>query len=220
MTALAQADTLPRCPWPRDDALYIAYHDEEWGVPEYDDRALYEKLILDGFQAGLSWITILRKRENFRRAFDGFVPEKIARYTPKKVERLMQDAGIVRNRAKIEGTVLSARAWLEIMEKGPGFSELLWDFVDGKPKVNRFKTDAAGAGGNRDIAGDVQGAGAARLQILRTDHRLRVHAGRRHGQRSSDRMLPPRRGAEAGAEGLADVVTPGPSASLEGDRNP
>jgi DNA-3-methyladenine glycosylase I len=140
MTALAQADALPRCPWPRDDALYLAYHDREWGVPEYDDRALYEKLILDGFQAGLSWITILRKRENFRRAFDGFVPEKIARYTPKKVERLMQDAGIVRNRAKIEGTVLSARAWLEIMEKGPAFSELLWDFVDGKPKVNRFKT--------------------------------------------------------------------------------
>jgi len=140
MTALAKADGLPRCPWPNDNPLYIAYHDDEWGVPEYDDRALYEKLILDGFQAGLSWITILRKRENFRRAFDGFVPEKIARYTPKKVERLMQDAGIVRNRAKIEGTLLSARAWLEIMETGPGFSRLLWDFVDGKPKVNHFKT--------------------------------------------------------------------------------
>ena len=108
--------------------------------PNIDDRALYEKLILDGFQAGLSWITILRKRENFRRAFDGFVPEKIARYRPAKVERLMQDAGIVRNRAKIEGTVLSARAWLEIMEKGPGFSKLLWDFVDGKPKVNHYKS--------------------------------------------------------------------------------
>jgi DNA-3-methyladenine glycosylase I len=140
MTAVAKADALSRCPWANNDPLYIAYHDDEWGVPEYDDRALYEKLILDGFQAGLSWITILRKRENFRRAFDGFVPEKIARYTPKKVERLMQDAGIVRNRAKIEGTVNSARAWLEIMENGPGFSQLLWDFVDGKPKVNRFKT--------------------------------------------------------------------------------
>src|SRR5207245_449166 len=98
-----------RCDWPGEDPLYISYHDEEWGVPEYDDRALYEKLVLDGFQAGLSWITILRKRENFRRAFDGFDPEKIARYTPKKIERLMQDAGIVRNRAKIEGAVLSAR---------------------------------------------------------------------------------------------------------------
>ena len=112
---LAADSTLIRCPWPKDDALYVAYHDEEWGVPEYNDRALYEKLVLDGFQAGLSWITILRKRENFRRAFDGFVPEKIARYTPKKVERLMQDAGIVRNRAKIEGTVLSARGWLAAM---------------------------------------------------------------------------------------------------------
>jgi len=137
---LLHPDGLKRCPWPKQDPLYVAYHDEEWGVPEYDDRALYEKLILDGFQAGLSWITILRKRDNFRRAFDGFAPEKIARYTPKKVERLMQDAGIVRNRMKIEGTVLSARAYLDIMEKGPGFSRMLWDFVGGKPKVNRFRS--------------------------------------------------------------------------------
>jgi DNA-3-methyladenine glycosylase I len=137
---LLHADGLKRCAWPKQDPLYVAYHDEEWGVPEYDDRALYEKLILDGFQAGLSWITILRKRENFRRAFDGFEPEKIARYTPRKVEKLMQDAGIVRNRMKIEGTVLSARAYLEEMEKGPGFSRLLWNFLDGKPKVNRFRS--------------------------------------------------------------------------------
>lgn len=140
MSAPIDADGVVRCPWSNKDALYIAYHDEEWGVPEFDDRALYEKLVLDGFQAGLSWITILRKRENFRRAFDGFGPQKIARYTPKKVERLMQDAGIVRNRAKIEGAVLSARAWVEVMEKGPNFSKLLWEFVDGKPKVNRFRT--------------------------------------------------------------------------------
>jgi len=140
MTAGTKADGLPRCPWPNDDALYVAYHDDEWGVPEYDDRALYEKLVLDGFQAGLSWITILRKRENFRHAFDGFVPEKIARYRPNKIERLMADAGIVRNRAKIEGAVLSARAWLEVMEKGPGFSKLLWAFVDGTPKVNLYRT--------------------------------------------------------------------------------
>jgi DNA-3-methyladenine glycosylase I len=131
-----------RCPWPKDDALYVAYHDSEWGVPEYDDRALFEKLMLDGFQAGLSWITILRKRDNFRRAFDGFVPDKIARYRSAKVERLMADAGIVRNRAKIEGTVASARAWLDVMEKGPGFSKLLWGFVDGRPKQNRYKSIA------------------------------------------------------------------------------
>jgi DNA-3-methyladenine glycosylase I len=142
MTAHVHDDGLIRCPWPKIDPLYIAYHDEEWGVPEYDDRALYEKLVLDGFQAGLSWITILRKRDNFRRAFDDFVPEKIVRYRPKKIERLMQDAGIVRNRSKIEGTVLSARGWLDVMEKGPGFSKLLWDFVDGKPKVNHYKSSA------------------------------------------------------------------------------
>ena len=140
MSAIASADAPVRCPWPRDDELYVRYHDEEWGVPEYDDRALYEKLVLDGFQAGLSWITILRKRENFRRAFDDFEPEKIARYTPRKVERLMQDAGIVRNRMKIEGAVLSARGWLDVMEKGPGFSRLLWDFLDGRPKINRFRS--------------------------------------------------------------------------------
>ena len=139
--ALLHSDGLHRCPWPgKDDALYVAYHDKEWGVPEWDDRALYEKLVLDGFQAGLSWITILRKRENFRRAFDGFDPQKIARYNKRKTAKLMQDAGIVRNRMKIDGAVLSARAWLEVMEKGPGFSILLWDFLDGKPKINLFKT--------------------------------------------------------------------------------
>jgi DNA-3-methyladenine glycosylase I len=128
-----------RCPWPGTDPLYVAYHDEEWGVPERDDRALYEKLVLDGFQAGLSWITILRKREAFRRAFDGFAPEQIARYSNKKVEARMQDAGVVHNRRKIEGAIASARAWLEIMEHGAGFGPYLWDFVGGKPIVNRHK---------------------------------------------------------------------------------
>jgi DNA-3-methyladenine glycosylase I len=137
---LLHADGLHRCPWPgQEDKLYIGYHDTEWGVPEYDDRALYEKLMLDGFQAGLSWITILRKRDNFRRAFDGFKPEKIARYDARKKAALMKDAGIVRNRLKVEGAVLSARAYLEIMEKGPGFSAFLWDFLDGRPQINRYK---------------------------------------------------------------------------------
>jgi DNA-3-methyladenine glycosylase I len=140
LPALLHPDGKHRCPWPGQDPFYVAYHDDEWGVPERDDRALYEKLVLDGFQAGLSWITILRKRENFRKAFDGFQPEKIARYTPKKIERLMQDTGIVRNRMKIEGAVASARAWLQVMEKGPGFSVLLWGFLDGSPKVNNFRS--------------------------------------------------------------------------------
>ncbi len=139
-TVRTHDDGLKRCPWPGDDPLYVAYHDLEWGVPEYDDRALFEKLILDGFQAGLSWITILRKRDNFRKAFDDFDPEKIVRYKPAKVEALMNDTGIVRNRAKIEGTILGARAWLDVMDKGPGFSNLLWGFVDGKPKVNALRS--------------------------------------------------------------------------------
>ena len=138
------SDTPIRCGWRgmAGDPLYEAYHDTEWGVPVRDPRALWEKLVLDGFQAGLSWITILRKRENFRKAFDDFQPEKIARYNAKKVHALMNDVGIVRNRAKIEGTIASAKSYLEIME-GPGFSKLLWDFVDGKPKVNQFKTTAS-----------------------------------------------------------------------------
>lgn len=128
-----------RCPWPGSDALYVSYHDDEWGVPERDDRALYEKLVLDGFQAGLSWITILRKREAFRRAFDGFAPEKVARYNAKKIASLMQDEGIVRNRMKVEGAIASAQSWLKMMEDGPGFGAFLWDFVDGKPIDNRFR---------------------------------------------------------------------------------
>jgi DNA-3-methyladenine glycosylase I len=138
--AVLHPDGKLRCPWPKhDDLVYVNYHDDEWGVPEYDDRALYEKLVLDGFQAGLSWITILRKRDNFRRAFDGFNPEKIARYDARKKAKLMADAGIVRNRLKVDGAVLSARAYLEVMENGPGFSAFLWDFLDGKPKINKFR---------------------------------------------------------------------------------
>jgi DNA-3-methyladenine glycosylase I len=125
-------DGRSRCRWPGTDELYVAYHDSEWGVPEFDDRALFEKLILDGFQAGLSWITILRKRENFRRAFAGFDPAAIARFDAAHVEALMLDAGIVRNRAKIEGVVASARAYLAVQER-QGFSRFLWDFVGDRP---------------------------------------------------------------------------------------
>jgi DNA-3-methyladenine glycosylase I len=131
-------DAESRCPWPGQDPLYLAYHDEEWGVPEHDDRALFEKFILDGFQAGLSWITILRRREAFRRAFDRFDPEKIARYDGKKLAALMQDESIIRNRAKIEAAVTSARAYLALQEK-EGFSRYLWNFVDGRPIDNKFR---------------------------------------------------------------------------------
>jgi DNA-3-methyladenine glycosylase I len=131
------------CTWPGSDPLYVAYHDEEWGVPEYDAHALYEKLVLDGFQAGLSWITILRKRENFRKAFHDFDPEKIARYGKRDTERLMKNEGIIRSNAKIAAAIKGAQLWLDIEEKEPGgFRELIWKHVDGRPVQNRFKTMA------------------------------------------------------------------------------
>jgi DNA-3-methyladenine glycosylase I len=140
MAETLMSTAVKSCPWVGDDPLYRAYHDEEWGVPEYDDRALYEKLILDGFQAGLSWITILRKRENFRRAFGGFRPERVARFGARDVTRLMNDAGIIRNRPKIDAAINGARLWLDIMEKeSGGFSDLVWKHVDGRPQMNRVK---------------------------------------------------------------------------------
>jgi DNA-3-methyladenine glycosylase I len=135
------SDGISRCPWPGVDPLYVSYHDKEWGVPELDARVLYEKLVLDGFQAGLSWITILRKRENFRKAFEGFEPEKIARYGKREVNRLLANEGIVRSPAKINAAIKGAQLWLEIQEKEPGgFPYLIWKHVDGRPKINHWKT--------------------------------------------------------------------------------
>ena len=128
-----------RCVWPGTDPLYLAYHDTEWGVPEYDSRALFEKLILDGFQAGLAWITILRKRDAFRTGFAGFEPDAIARFTDADVQRLLTDAGIIRHRGKIEGTIKSARAYLAISEREP-FADFLWKHLDGRVTQNAFRT--------------------------------------------------------------------------------
>jgi DNA-3-methyladenine glycosylase I len=138
---IMHADGKARCWWPGVDPLYVLYHDTDWGVPETDSRALFEKLVLDGFQAGLSWITILRKRDNFRKAFDGFEAQKIVRYTPKKLASLMQDEGIVRNRAKIEGIVRSARVFLDIEQK-EGFAAYLWKHVDGRPVQSNLRSRA------------------------------------------------------------------------------
>ncbi len=128
-----------RCPWPGVDPIYVNYHDTEWGVPETCDQALFEKLLLDGFQAGLSWITILRKRDAFRDVFEGFNAQKIACWTQEDIEKHMLDARIVRNRSKITSSITSARAYLEIQEK-QGFARYLWNFVDGKPIQNQLKT--------------------------------------------------------------------------------
>jgi DNA-3-methyladenine glycosylase I len=124
-----------RCPWPTDE-LYIRYHDEEWGVPVHDDRRLFEFLILEGAQAGLSWRTVLNKRENYRKAFDHFDAEKIARYSPAKVAGLLQDEGIIRNKLKVQSAILNARAFLKVREEFGSFDAYLWRFVDGQPIIN------------------------------------------------------------------------------------
>ena len=131
-----------RCTWVSDEPIYLAYHDQEWGVPDHSDRALFEKLILDGFQAGLSWITILRKREHFRKAFDDFDPAKISRYRDAKIRRLLEDPGIVRNRQKVLATVTNARAYLELKKDIGSFDRFLWQFTGGKTKVNAYKSES------------------------------------------------------------------------------
>jgi len=131
-----------RCAWVNDDPLYLDYHDQEWGEPLYDDQRLFEFLILEGAQAGLSWITILRKRENYREAFDGFNAEKIARYTDKKIIQLLDNPGIIRNRLKIESAIINAQHYLKIVEKQGSFSDYIWQFVDGDPIINSWKNAA------------------------------------------------------------------------------
>jgi DNA-3-methyladenine glycosylase I len=132
-------DNAARCPWPTD-ALYIAYHDTEWGVPLHDDRVIFEYLILEGAQAGLSWNTVLKKRENYRAAFDHFDPEKVARYNQAKVNKLLANAGIIRNRLKIAAAIANARAFLAVQEEFGTFDRYIWRFVDGKPIVNHRRS--------------------------------------------------------------------------------
>jgi DNA-3-methyladenine glycosylase I len=132
-------DTI-RCAWSSNDPLYQSYHDNEWGVPLHDDRRLFEMLTLEGAQAGLSWITVLRKRENYRKAFDGFDPKKISRYTQARITKLMANEGIVRNRLKIESTVLNAKAFLAVQKEFGSFDTYLWQFVNGKPLANQRRT--------------------------------------------------------------------------------
>ncbi len=134
--------TESRCPWCGTDPLYVTYHDTDWGVPEYDARALWEKLVLDGFQAGLAWITILRKREAFRAAFDGFDPRKVARYGEVDRARLMADAGIVRSNAKIDAAIRGAQIWCEMTDNNEDFSAWLWSFVGGAPIQNTWASMA------------------------------------------------------------------------------
>ena len=129
---------MKRCTWAKND-LAVAYHDAEWGVPQHDDRVLFEFLILEGAQAGLSWDTILRKRENYRNAFDGFDVNKVARFTDKRIEKLLQDEGIIRNRLKVAAAVINAKAFLKVQKEFGSFDSYIWSFIDGKPIVNKWK---------------------------------------------------------------------------------
>jgi len=137
---ISASKPIKRCGWCGNDPLYVDYHDKEWGVPVYDDDRLFEFLILEGMQAGLSWITILKKRENFRKAYSGFDPHKIARYDKRKLERLMNNAGIIRNRLKIESSVTNARSFLKVVEEFGSFSDYSWRFVDGAPIKNKRRS--------------------------------------------------------------------------------
>ena len=180
---------LVRCTWATND-LSIQYHDREWGVPQHDDRALFEFLILEGAQAGLSWDTILRKRANYRAAFDGFDPKKIARYDRRKTRQLLRDEGIVRNRLKIASAIQNAKAFLAVQNEFGSFDRYIWQFVGGKPLSKRLAAREEGSSAHSRIGRDEPRPEETRLQLRRLDHLLCLHAGHRNGQRPRDRVFP------------------------------
>ena len=187
---------MKRCSWAgTDDPLMLEYHDREWGVPVHDDRTHFEFLLLEGAQAGLSWSTILKKRDGYRRAFSEFDPERVARYTEKRAEKLMADPGIVRNRLKIASAVRNARAFLAVQKEFGSFDAYVWDFVDGTPKDESPEVRSADSRDDARVRRVEQGSQASRLQLRRLDGDLRVHAGGRTRERSSRRLLPARRGS-------------------------
>ena len=180
---------LVRCPWPTNE-ISIRYHDTEWGVPVHDDRLLFEYLILEGAQAGLSWQTVLNKRENYRAAFDNFDAEKIARYNEARVGKLMNNPGIIRNQLKIRSTIQNAKSFLKVQEEFGSFDAYLWRFVDGKPIINRRQEYEGNSSPDGNFRRDEQRSVETWIQICRLDDLLRQHAGHRHGERSSCDVFP------------------------------
>ena len=176
-----------RCPWARNE-LAIRYHDEEWGVPVHDDRLWFEFITLEGAQAGLSWDTILRKREAYRSAFKGFEPARVAKFGDRDVARLLADEGIVRNRLKINSTIGNAKAFLAVQKEFGSFDEYVWRFVGGRPRINKWQRAQAGAGAHGRVGRDEQGNDRTRLQVRGIDHLLRDDAGDRDGERSPGRL--------------------------------
>lgn len=182
---------MQRCDWVSQDPLYIAYHDNEWGVPETDSRKLFEMICLEGQQAGLSWITVLKKRENYRACFHQFNPVRIAAMQEEDVERLLQNTGIIRHRGKIQAIISNARAWLAMEQNGESFADFVWSFVDGQPQI----TQAASLG---EIPTSTPASDAlakalkkTRLQVCRYDYLLLLYAGVRTGQRPYYRLFLP-----------------------------
>jgi len=191
---MSRKTAIARCPWCLGSDLYMRYHDEEWGVPVHDDRRLFELLILEGAQAGLSWSTILNKRENYRRAFARFDPKKVARFSARDAKRLLADAGIVRNRLKIASTIGNARAFLAVQREFGSFDAYLWGFVNGRPLQNRrrsMKEIPARTALSDALSKNLKGRG---FSLRRIDHHVRLHAGGRHGQRPPDDLFPARTG--------------------------
>ena len=178
------AKKIKRCAWAGDSSLeYIKYHDEEWGVPVWDDQTQFEFLILEGAQAGLSWSTILNKREGYRKNFADFDPNKVARFTQKRIEKILQDPGIVRNKLKVNSAVTNAKAFLKIQEEFDGFCNYIWEFVGGKPIQNRIRKESDFPGDVKGVRCPQQGSQETRLQVCRQHDHLCSHAGDRYGQR-------------------------------------
>jgi DNA-3-methyladenine glycosylase I len=201
--ALAMKNQPERCPWvDLSKPDYVAYHDEEWGLPVHDDRRLFEFLTLEAAQAGLSWYTILRKRANYRKAFADFDPQKVARFGPARIEKLLCDPGIVRNRLKIEAAVNNARQFLKVQEEHGSFDAYIWRFVDGQPIVNRIQDPEGVSCPHPAFGRDQPGFEAARVSVRGLDHCLRAHAGHRHGERPFPRVFP--------SGGVAGPVSYGP----------
>jgi DNA-3-methyladenine glycosylase I len=178
-----------RCGWASGE-LSVRYHDEEWGVPVHDERTLFEFLILEGAQAGLSWNTILNKRNNYRTAFAGFDPGKVARYDRRKVEQLLRNPGIVRNKLKIASAIANAKAFLAVQKEFGSFDRYIWQFVDGKPRLNSPKSLKQVPARSPDSDANEQRSQATRLQLRRIHHLLRLHAGGGPGKRSPCRLVP------------------------------
>ena len=190
-TSTGPADGRTRCAWARTP-LSIAHHDLEWGVPAHDDRVLFEFLILEGAQAGLSWETILGKRDGYRRAFAGFDPARVARFMPSRLARLLENPGIVRNRLKIASAVGNARTFLKVQEEFGSFDAYVWRFVDGDAPRQPLANAPAGPGAHAAVRRAQQGPPGSRIQVRRLDDLLRVHAGRGDGERPHRRLLLPR----------------------------